>query len=1158
MSSIPEDINVLKGQILGTSVDTADSEFISDGPEYLRTRLTTSERIITRAINALSNSEENTLDSVEGITNRLNRVVGHDMTTDMEDFLSLGGNLIHAAAQMKNTMQNKLPPGVTDNIMLFSGIEGQVKDSGVKISDIGTGGGGAPVAPKTIYLATADGNDNANGSSSETPVKTIARVRQLAGGALTLHISKYKSLPASDPKAIPEQYNTAAVYSTGDRVSYMYTFERTADGTATAPTMNNAAWRFVCIDEVDSEAVVNRWNSILPHHKGEIVFKTGISLSSPRVTYVCLEDNLGEEPPDTMAPTKYWCPVGPHNPILPETENLQINNLAGLTLISGSEDIPGNEYQLVVALSNLDLSRNEFVDIGAQLVISDVLTFENLASAQCRQRIFARELSVSNNGVVAFKDAVSAFDRIILENNGQASFYSTVNVCTGAAGTNAITINGGAGVAFMNAITLTAFNVGAGNTAIGLLARGSARVFLGGGTLPGLSNTNVVPAVTNTIEGFATAIRVDESASVENYATQTIMRALDCDAAQAYALFIGNSGTFVSGRRAAVYTRTNATGFPDKTTIDKIELNGNFVDYKTIPSGNVTGNTIYSVTAETSGHRIKTDIHNGEAGSLRLELKGWGYTARFTMIDTEVACFINADGTLTPNSLQQINKGWGLRQAAVYLDTDDTWTIYLGGTVGRGTNVRLDAYVSFLTNSDDGETATPYSSASLYNRVSGITPLRGALGELPTGAEPGYLLTTQERMYNVVQQNDMYRDVFIATGDGDDTGPMSSNPTRSESFKTIEAALANIPRNCFVVFYINKYKDPARRNSSANIAQYSSGFEYAVGDRMVHEGYVYERVVAGTGTTPTLTMTTPWKHVNIATPSRGNYSGSIDYVSGDTVFFNGLTYVCVAAARNIIPDTVVTSPQYWVPCGEFNPVIPGDLTIAHYGGVNITNGDANIRLIFLADRVVITHCKWMITNTPIYVYGTLEINKLESLLMNQTLEANIPFIVYLGVARFVRTVTVRGRMRLVVNALVYFDGNVIAMADALNQYGIEVSQGTKAVFYGSVNITGMPGVNAAHGLLAQYCGHIITYGNITVSGCLYSVTSSSSTVEIRSATVNVSRGTNTATNSYAMAMTGRGLMTISPGTTINRNGLSDHIATGGMGINLAKLTGVWP
>jgi len=684
-------------------------------------------------------------------------------------------------------------------------------------------------------------------------------------------------------------------------------------------------------------------------------------------------------------------------------------------------------------------------------------------------------------------------------------------------------------------------------------------VFLGGGTLPGMATSDVVSAVENVIRGFSVALRVDESAHVENYATKTVMQALGCNAAQVYALFIGNSGTYVSGRRADVYTRTNAVGYPDKTTIDKIETSGNFIDYKTIPAGNVTDNTAYSVTADTSGHRIKTNIHNGESGSLRLELKGWGYTAPYTMIDTDIACYINSDGTITANSLQQINKGRGLRQAAVYLDTDDTWTVYVGGTTGTGTNARIDAYASFLSGGETGDAAVPYSSSSLYNRVVNITPMRKSNGELPTGEEPGYMITQAARMYNVVQKADMSKNVYVAIEDGDDTGPISANPTRAESFKTVAAALISVPYNTYVVLHVNKYKDPARRNSGANIAQYNSSFAYALGDRAVYDGYVYERVAAGAGTTPTLAMTTPWRHVNIATPSRGNYSGSIDYVSGDTVFFNGLTYVCVAAARNIIPDTVVTSPQYWVPCGEYNPVISGDMNIYHYGGINITNGDAAVRLIFLANQFYIRYNKWAEIQAPMYVYGKLEIYAMSSIFANYPVEANAIVAYYCGVVRFARAVTTRGQLYMPLNGLVYFDSSVTAMSDALNRYTIEMSYGTRAVFYGAVTVFGMPGVNAGNGLLAYYCGHITTFGNISVSGALNGVTASNgSTVDIRSPSVSVERGTNTAANSYALGISNRGLITVSAGTTINRNGLGDNITTGGKGINYAKLTDVWP
>lgn len=91
----------LKGLILGTELDSAESEFITDGPPEDRTVLMTDERIINKALNALNTSDKQTQLNQEGFAIRLNRVIGDDSYIDKDAFDYIGENLIQAVAKLK-------------------------------------------------------------------------------------------------------------------------------------------------------------------------------------------------------------------------------------------------------------------------------------------------------------------------------------------------------------------------------------------------------------------------------------------------------------------------------------------------------------------------------------------------------------------------------------------------------------------------------------------------------------------------------------------------------------------------------------------------------------------------------------------------------------------------------------------------------------------------------------------------------------------------------------------------------------------------------------------------------------------------------------------------------------------------------------------------
>lgn len=101
------DMNQARVDILGTTVDNPGATWIT-APAGSANRLTTTERIITRAINQLNTNAGGVLDSVTSFVNRFGRVVGEDGTTDQTAFDSIGMNLIQAVAAL---IEGGITPG---------------------------------------------------------------------------------------------------------------------------------------------------------------------------------------------------------------------------------------------------------------------------------------------------------------------------------------------------------------------------------------------------------------------------------------------------------------------------------------------------------------------------------------------------------------------------------------------------------------------------------------------------------------------------------------------------------------------------------------------------------------------------------------------------------------------------------------------------------------------------------------------------------------------------------------------------------------------------------------------------------------------------------------------------------------------------------------
>lgn len=95
------DMNQIRVDVLGTTVDNPGATWTT-APPGSANRLTTTERIITRALNQLSNDSGGILSTVGAFGNRFNAVVGDEAfgQPDEAAFTSIGMNLIQAVAAL--------------------------------------------------------------------------------------------------------------------------------------------------------------------------------------------------------------------------------------------------------------------------------------------------------------------------------------------------------------------------------------------------------------------------------------------------------------------------------------------------------------------------------------------------------------------------------------------------------------------------------------------------------------------------------------------------------------------------------------------------------------------------------------------------------------------------------------------------------------------------------------------------------------------------------------------------------------------------------------------------------------------------------------------------------------------------------------------------
>ncbi|MCL1804355.1 MAG: hypothetical protein FWG30_12125, partial [Eubacteriaceae bacterium] len=961
------------------------------------------------------------------------------------------------------------------------------------------------------------------------------------------------------------EFSPAYSYAAGDLVSFSYTYENVVPGAGFRPGLDMYAygWRFVCIDEVDDSAPVEAWSASEAYEVGDIVSMDSANYFSPRITYICLGANTDSPPPAsdyTEDPTEFWCPISAHNPVLAiEEGDLKLERLSGIEINS--------DGQLVIALGGLGISQCSFLDCAAPLVSTGAVSIGRLSSARFQKRLYASSISMRHVGTSRFAGEVGASSHIYLAYNGQAAFegnasagayiahkssgnvhYSgTVSIGpTDTGSRTAISVSGGTVAIFDLGITAVAYAEGEGNYASGLLVDSGSRAVLG-------------PSAENTFGGFNYAIYVEGGATVLCNSWQTYMQALNNYNYPVYGVYVGEGGMFVSGK-GTEYDWENSYEYPYNKTKDRTEPRGVYVDLKKGASEGSGGGGSNAVTAyftNTPGVIIRTQLESWWAGITRLEFKGCGcYQPSYSMVDTVIEGHMYGDVIET---FHQINLGLALPPAMVFFDSDGFLAIYIGGLPGT---IRIDAVLTFLLSGEStdamGEAPEERYVIGLENSITAIEACDDYETALGYAQYSGMI--SEELVQNSLYAPDMSKTVFIATGNGDDFLFTLQNNSPLFTSRTVARALKDVPRNADVTLVIVKHRIEGNFWYNGIWTDYFHKFEeydndrnywcYGYGydnPRVTYQGHVFERVESGAGVVPSLGMTTPWRHVNIEEPTRGEYSPSDNYYLGDTVSYGSLTYVCVQEGSGQTPTISVIANPYWRVCGEYNPIVMEDpyswhdatqdcTKINNLGSVTIESGMGDVEIIFIGDLDVASN-KWLTVNADICVTGKLIADYIGGVTWNTALNVGSISMVQAGSCSFLGPVNARGEIsHEACSCIVYNEAVTILKTDSLSANGIKAYNNTRLSFLGEVNITGLDGLNTGSGIQAGMLSTISTYGNCTVNGFARQIHSTSGgTIENNSSSYVLGKGGNTGATVTAIQADPGSKVIVNKGSIITRN-----------------------
>jgi len=567
-------------------------------------------------------------------------------------------------------------------------------------------------------------------------------------------------------------------------------------------------------------------------------------------------------------------------------------------------------------------------------------------------------------------------------------------------------------------------------------------------------------------------------------------------------------------------------------------------------------------THMTIGHRIKTDITGAETGVIHVKIKTFHLTFVGSPTVTDLYCTIRSDGTIVAGSFKQLNRGFVADRAIVYLDTDNTWTFYMGyHTSAESVNpILIQAEVTKF-DTDDATAAVELKIETTVNRLTDITAWTTAerdteLVNVDGTLKAGCVQVPVSAYRESLMRQHFDRSLWFATADGSDV--FGNGHARITSAKSLSRVLQECPRGYSGTIQINKYCAVTPGVGTAAIAVWNVATTYNTGDQCVYAGYVFRRTGAAItgGTAPTIT--TPgagWEHVNLTTVSRGAWSSGTAYEVQDTVTHGGLSYICVQAHTNVTP--VNTGSNRWQVCGEYNPVVTETSDLSNIGGLVFSNA-GNVKVIFLGG-LVLNYNRHVIFNTPIYVHNTLAINQTSGVIMNNngTYEAGVFQVSHVGNLLILAHLVVHSYATTNNTACAYFAQSVeVRLTDNLTRSGWGVYHNSSVMFMNPLTLIGCVGANTASGLLVSG-SRVTTRGNVIISGFREQMLSTSGgTIENQSATTILSRGTNTTAaascraiqvNARATYIQGRGL------SVVRNDGITDSVSVQGAFIDWGKI-----
>jgi len=580
-----------------------------------------------------------------------------------------------------------------------------------------------------------------------------------------------------------------------------------------------------------------------------------------------------------------------------------------------------------------------------------------------------------------------------------------------------------------------------------------------------------------------------------------------------------------------------------------------------------------SNTAGGAGIHIKTDITPAAAGNVVCRLTG-DLEQHNRPIDTQIAFHHNAAGVVTGSTATMLNSGVDLPTFNVFIDTDNTMSIYMPMFHQR----------SFISASVTwGGTNTAHQTAAQINRVTNIIQVT-----TPITSGSNFFTCPIGQVFNTGVGPATTRLVsrFIATEDGNDT---RRGNTRAESCRTINQAMALTGNSSSgVILTIN-------RTIATHPAAYDASVNYAVGALCTNGGFVWERVTAGTGTTPALAATV-WRIVPETSTTlqtgctwRGEYStaNSTTYAVGDVVTFATgeaanpiMTYICliaIAGNNNLHtqPSGTLLPSRNWAAIGSFNPVIPQSVVISDCTSLQIASSAPLLDTIILGNldvrrnSIITINCRLRVALS--FNYGHCG-----SLHAVEVLSANDITGHHCGVAHFSTTI----HASFITNTgsgKVAFRGTATVVTDNPTRVAVS-ARNTEIIFSGVAILVGnnrgasaagnVAAPNTAHAILPNEGGKIAfnsagtatANSNVTISGFGGAAINASfgGVVEFNCRTLTVNRDAPNMLPQMAgnLALRAETTGTIIRGRncqTINRNNAIDSFIANGKFVDLTTI-----